>query len=60
VAPSGRTSGSHFSGLAAPPLRNNQNVSKPKKQVEKEAESKVVTKTNKTGKKQAKAKAKKS
>jgi len=23
VAPSGRTSGSHFSGLAAPPLRNN-------------------------------------
>ena len=24
MAPSGRTSGSHFSGLAAPPLRNNQ------------------------------------
>jgi len=24
VAPSDRTSGSHFSGLAAPPLRNNQ------------------------------------
>ena len=37
-----------------------KNASKPKKQVEKKAESKVVPKTSKTGKKQAKAKAKKS
>ena len=27
MAPSGRTSGPHFSGLAAPPLQNNQNDS---------------------------------